>query len=146
MISLRQFAFAAIVLTSVFLLGAVTVVNLATQVTGLLAKTNGGTGINSTATFPSSGTVTVTFASGTAAMTTSAIAAGSCGSTVTVAASGVATTDTIDVAGNSAATTTNGRLDLNWWPTAGNVNFNYCNSSSASITPAARTLNWKVFR
>lgn len=38
-------------------LAATTVLNLATQVTGLLAAANGGTGINSTATFPTSGTV-----------------------------------------------------------------------------------------
>ncbi len=137
---------ALVLLGAALCLGAVTVVNLATQVVGILGKTNGGTGVSSTATYPSSGTVTVTVASGTSAMTTAAIAAGACGSTVTTAATGAATTDTIEIAGNSAATTTNGRVDLNWWVTADNVNFNYCNSSSASITPAARTLNWKVFR
>ena len=42
------------------LLGAVTQVNLATQVSGLLPGTNGGTGISSTATFPASGTVMIT--------------------------------------------------------------------------------------
>jgi len=41
-------------------IAATTVVNLATQVTGLLATTNGGTGQNSSATFPSSGTVMIT--------------------------------------------------------------------------------------
>ena len=38
-------------------IAATTVVNLATQVTGLLGTTNGGTGKNSSATFPSSGIV-----------------------------------------------------------------------------------------
>lgn len=47
----------AVVILCVFSLGASTLINLATQVTGLLAKTNGGTGISSTATFPASGTV-----------------------------------------------------------------------------------------
>lgn len=137
---------AAALLLALISLGAVTVINLATQVSGLLGTTNGGTGISSTATFPSSGTVTITFASGTATMTTAAIAAGACGSTVTVAATSVATTDTIEVSRAAVPTTTNGRLHLNWWPTAGNVNFNYCNSSAASITPSALTVNWKVFR
>ena len=79
-------------------------------------------------------------------MTTAAIAAGACGSTVTTTATGALTTDTIDIARNAAATTTNGRLHLNWWPTAGNVNFSYCNSSAASITPAAVSINWSVLR
>ena len=39
------------------LLGAATVINLATQVTGVLTASHGGTGQNSTATFPASGTV-----------------------------------------------------------------------------------------
>ena len=49
------------------LLGAVTQVNLATQVSGLLPGTNGGTGISSTATFPASGTVMITTTGVTAA-------------------------------------------------------------------------------
>lgn len=48
------------VVSCLLFLGAVTVINLATQVTGLLATANGGTGVNSTATFPSSGTVMIT--------------------------------------------------------------------------------------
>lgn len=40
-----------------FGLAAVTQINLTTQVTGILPTTNGGTGQNSTATFPTSGTV-----------------------------------------------------------------------------------------
>jgi hypothetical protein len=42
------------------LMGAATQINLATQVGGILAGTNGGTGISSTATFPASGTVMTT--------------------------------------------------------------------------------------
>lgn len=49
------------------LLGAVTQINLATQVTGLLPGANGGTGINSSATFPASGTIMTTTTGITAA-------------------------------------------------------------------------------
>jgi hypothetical protein len=90
---------------------------------------------------------TQTIASGTAAMTTAGIGTGACGTTVTVAATGVLTTDTIDFARNAAATIGNGGgLALNAWPTAGNVNFNYCNSSAGTITPTAMTVNWSVRR
>lgn len=85
--------------------------------------------------------------SGTAAMTTAAIAGGACGTTVTVAATNVATTDTITIARNAAATAANGGiLVLNAWPTSGNVNFNYCNGGTLSNTPTAMTLNWRVVR
>lgn len=47
--------FAPILLTA-----AGTVVNLATQVSGLLPTANGGTGVNGSATYPSSGTVMIT--------------------------------------------------------------------------------------
>ncbi len=41
-------------------MGAATQLNLATQVQGVLATANGGTGVNGSATFPSSGTVMTT--------------------------------------------------------------------------------------
>lgn len=86
-------------------------------------------------------------ASGTAAMTTAGIATGACGTTVTVTGTGILTTDTIDISRNAAATIGNGGgLTLNFWPTAGNVNFNYCNSSAGIITPTAMTVNWSVRR
>ncbi len=85
-------------------------------------------------------------ASGTASMTTAAIAAGTCGTTVTVAATGVQTTDTITISSNAAVTTPNGLLIINYWPTANNVNFNYCNPTASSQTPTANTVNWRVIR
>ncbi len=48
-------------------MGAVTQINLATQVFGLLAGTNGGTGVSSTATYPASGTIMITTTGVTAA-------------------------------------------------------------------------------
>jgi hypothetical protein len=41
-------------------MAAVTQINLATQVFGLLPGTNGGTGVSSTATYPGSGTIMIT--------------------------------------------------------------------------------------
>lgn len=88
-----------------------------------------------------------TIGSGTAAMTTAGITTGACGTTVTVAATGVLTTDVISFARNAAVTIGNGGgLTLNAWPTAGNVNFNYCNSAAGTITPTAMTINWTVVR
>jgi hypothetical protein len=88
-----------------------------------------------------------TIASGTAAMTTALIAAGACGTTVTATATNVLTTDTITASRNVAVTAANGGvLTLNWWPTANNVNFNYCNPTAAGVTPTAMTVNWSVTR
>lgn len=94
---------------------------------------------------PTTVALPMTIANGTAAMTTAAIAAGACGTTVTVAATGVLTTDVIDVSHNAAATAANGGINIiNSWPTAGNVNFNYC--TSTANTPTAMTINWSVRR
>ena len=143
-----QFAAIVVLLLSVFALGAVTVINLATQVTGLLPKTNGGTGITSTATFPASGTVTVTFESGTSAMGTAAIASGACSAAVTTAVTSLATTDRIVTTLNAVPTGTNmySWLEVYGYPTSGNVNIVVCNPSAASRTPTAMTVNWQVLR
>lgn len=128
-------------------LGAVTVINLATQVTGLLAKTNGGTGISSTATYPSSGTVSVTVISGTSAMTAATITTASCQTAVTTAATGAATTDAIQWAYNAAPSgTTDARLTIAPYVTSGNVNFTRCNPTAASIVGTAITINWRIVR
>lgn len=73
-------------------------------------------------------------------------AAGSCGTTVTVAATGVTTTDSISWAFNAAPAANPAELVVSSWPTAGNVNFQYCNPTAASVTPNAATLNWRVVR
>jgi hypothetical protein len=93
-------------------------------------------------------------AAGTATLGTTAIASGASAAVVTVAAAGVLTTDIPDwgfntnpnaVTGYSAASTT-GSLVITAYPTTGNVNFLVSNPTSASITPGALTLNWKVTR
>lgn len=56
----RRGAIGFVLLVSAFMLGAVTQIDLTTQVKGVLPTANGGTGVNSTATFPSSGTLMTT--------------------------------------------------------------------------------------
>jgi len=120
--------------------------------TGTLAKARGGTGQdNSSLTFPSSGTIPVTVASGTAALGTSAIASGACASVVTMSASGVVTTDVIQWTPNADISavigyTPDGNLRIYPYPTANNVNFKVCNGGTSSVTPGAVTLNWRVTR
>jgi hypothetical protein len=103
--------------------------------------------------YPVISQATITIANGTAALGTSAIASGACATAVTVSATGVATTDTIQADFNGDPTgitgyvpSTNGILTVIKYPTANNVNFKVCNMTSASITPGAVTLNWKVTR
>jgi len=98
-------------------------------------------------------TPTVTVASGTSALGTSAIASGACAAVVSTAAAGVATTDAIAWGWNTRPSqitgygySTNGALRIDAYPTAGYVNFEVCNQTSASITPGAVTLNWRVVR
>lgn len=105
--------------------------------TGITADVYNGAGV-----VQRTGQLPVIIASGTAAMTTAAIAAGACGTTVTVAAPNVLATDTITWSFNAAPGATN--LGIEAWPTAGNVNFQYC--SATAVTPAAATLNWRVVR
>ena len=97
--------------------------------------------------------VTRTIASGAASLGTSSISATACASLVTVAAAGVASTDAIIWTPNASlkavtgfAPSTSGGLSISAYPTSGNVNFDVCNWSGASITPGAVTLNWRVVR
>lgn len=101
----------------------------------------------------SAGGVTSTIASGTAVLGTSAISSGTCATVVTVTATNVATTDTLLASFNGDPTavtgyipSTSGMLTIISYPTAGNANFKVCNNTSASVTPGAITLNWRVVR
>jgi hypothetical protein len=79
-------------------------------------------------------------------MPTAAIAAGLCSTTVTAANANVTTSDLILWGYSGALGGSVGLLHLNAWPTTGNVNFNFCNPTSASITPASTSIWWKVIR
>ena len=94
-----------------------------------------------------------TVASGTAALGTSAIGSGVCASVVTVTATGTLTTDVVTASFNGDPTAvtgyipaTTGMLAIIPYPTTNTANFKVCNNTSASITPGALTLNWRVAR
>ena len=98
-------------------------------------------------------TCTTTIASGTSALGTSAIASGACATVVTTSATGTASTDAIIWNPNASikgvtgyVPSTSGGLTIAAYPTTNNVNFDVCNWTSASITPGAVTLNWRVVR
>jgi hypothetical protein len=108
---------------------------------------------SSSVAFGAGGTVAYTIASGTSALGTSAISSGACATVVTTSATGTATTDTIGWGFNGDPTgvtgyaaTANGMLTIIAYPSANNVNFKVCNNTSASVTPGAITLNWRVAR
>jgi hypothetical protein len=97
--------------------------------------------------------LTSTIASGVAALGTSVIASANCASAVAVVATGVTTTDVVTVSFNSDPTAVTGYVPLVTgmltiipYPLANTVNFKVCNNTSASITPGAITLNWRVVR
>jgi hypothetical protein len=120
-----------------------------------LCSTTPGTGVATAAaaTLSAAGGLSSTIASGTAAMGTTAIASGACATVVTVSATNVATTDVVQASFNGDPTAvtgytpvTTGMLTILPYPTANNVNFKVCNSTTASITPGAVTLNYRVIR
>lgn len=103
-------------------------------------------------------TATVTVASGSLALATSAIASAACqtvtaGSVNSATATGTASTDSITFTPNGSikavtgyVPSTTGGLTITAYPTTNNVNFDVCNWSASSITPGAVTVNWKVTR
>jgi hypothetical protein len=97
--------------------------------------------------------VTKTIASGAKALATGAISSATCTSAQTDTATGAATTDVILASFNGDPTAvtgyvplTTGMLTIIAYPTANTANFKVCNNTSASITPGAITLNWRVVR
>lgn len=96
---------------------------------------------------------TVTIASGTATLGTTAIPASTCAAAVAVTANGVLTTDAIIVSYRSDPTiatgfspATTGSLVIYPFPTSNFVSFKVCNKTASSVTPSAATLNFKVVR
>lgn len=93
-------------------------------------------------------------ATGATAMGTAEILSGAAAPVVTVAASGVLATDLLswsfrvdpNTVTGYAGTSTSGRLVIDAYPSAGNVNFVVSNPTASPITPGALTLNWRVLR
>jgi hypothetical protein len=113
------------------------------------------TGSDKTWTLPDlSGTLGIRIASGAEALATSAIASEACSTADTgITATGTLTSDAISwsfasdpVAVTGYAPVTEGGLSIYVYPTADAVNFKICNPTTASITPGAMTLNWRVMR
>lgn len=111
--------------------------------------TGGGTGDSGILT----ANVTQTIAHGTSALGTGAISSATCATVVTTTATGTATTDVVGWGFNGDPTgvtgyapVTTGALTIFAYPSSGNVNFKVCNLTTASITPGAITLNWRITR
>jgi hypothetical protein len=92
-------------------------------------------------------------ASGTKALSTSAITSGTCTAAQTASATGTATTDVVRASFNGDPTgvtgyapAATGMLTVIPYPTANTVNFKVCNNTAGDITPGAITLNWQVLR
>jgi len=58
----------------------------------------------------------------------------------------VLSTDAIVFSYSAPPAANPGELQVNSWPTPGNVNFEYCNRQASSLTPKAASLNWRVIR
>lgn len=105
-----------------------------------------------TATWPSSGTITTTIASGSATLPTAPIAAKSCAEAATVAATGVVTTDVILWTPIADFTAVGGympgdTLKIYSYPATNTINFKVCNADTINaVTPGVVTLNWRVVR
>lgn len=110
---------------------------------------------STTMTFPSaSATITQTIASGQTAVPVTALAANTCDASATTAtATGAATTDafSINYASDPTGITgygggTAGGITIRAWTTANTFNFKRCNETTASITPGALNINWRITR
>ncbi len=93
------------------------------------------------------GTVPLTIASGTTTLGNANIGATTCNAAVTTGAAGALTTDKILWAYASAPSgTTDGKLILSPYLTAGNVNFVLCNPTAGGLVPTGLVVNWSVVR
>lgn len=97
--------------------------------------------------------LTRTIASGAYTVDTASIPANTCATAVAVTATNTYTTDTIVANPNAILSsiagfgvTSAGAVRVDIYPTANNVNFQFCNPTGAAIDPGSVTFNWKVLR
>ena len=97
--------------------------------------------------------LTRTIANGAYTVDTASIPANTCATAVAVTATNTATTDTIVANSNATLSsiagfgvTSAGAVRVDIYPTANNVNFQFCNPTGAAIDPGSVTFNWKVLR
>jgi len=93
-----------------------------------------------------SATIAVKIASGSVTMPTDAIAPSACSTVVSAVAVGVLPTDVVGFSDNASPSADAPDLRLKRWPGTDSVNFQYCNLTTSSLTPAKTTLNWQVVR
>lgn len=113
-----------------FLMAAATQINLATQVSGILVGSNGGTGISSTATYPASGTIMVTTTAVTAAQLPTPTAS-TLGGTESLTCSAGQHFNTISTAGVPGCSADTG-VNLNQGAPTGTINGS---NTSFSLSP-----------
>ena len=93
------------------------------------------------------GTLPLIIANGVATLGNSSIPANTCNTAVTTAASNALPSDTVSWSYASApSSTTDGKLVLNTYITAGNINFELCNPTAGALVPTGLVVNWKVLR
>lgn len=121
--------------------------------TSVCTVATGTTTLNCVAVQNNGTQVTTNIASGTLALSTTAIASATCTAAQTATATGTATTDVVTASFNGDPTavtgyapSTSGMLTIIPYPTANTFNVKVCNNTANSITPGAITLNWKVVR
>lgn len=103
--------------------------NVTTQVKGILAVANGGTGLNT---------------AGTSTLTAATVLTVTCQTTITTAATGALTTDKIEWNFATVPTTAEGLMNVSVYVTSGNVNFLRCNPTAVSRVGTAIVINWRV--
>ncbi len=85
-------------------------------------------------------------ASGTSTLGNSSITASACAPVVTAIAAGAMATDSVEWAYASAPSPADGKLILNYFVTAGNVNWMLCNPTSSSLVVTGLAVNWRIIR
>jgi len=116
-------------------LGAVTQIDLAHQVSGLLPGTNGGTGISSTATFPATGTVMITTTGVTASQLPNP-SASTLGGIESITCGANSAVTTISTSGVPSCVSTQSAITWNQAAPSGSINGSNT-SFTLSPTPAA---------
>lgn len=104
--------------------------------------------VNSSGGSCSPGGTSSAIAGGTIALPTTAIAANTCGAVTTATATGALTSDTATYSyvGDPTGVTGYGGAALipRLWTTAGAINVKVCNTTAASVTPGAQSINWLI--
>ena len=117
--------------------------DLAAGLSAPLAAAQGGTGVDSTATFPTSGTVAVSLSATTGSIGGSALGAGACASgTATLTGVSTAMTETTTPAADPGA----GFTWQAFMSATDTVTVRVCNFTAGSLTPTAEAYNVRAIK